>query len=411
MGPLHWRSPVRTSRFALWSISALLALCLPATPVTIHVPDDQPTIQASIDAASYGDTVLVACGTYYEHDIIMKSGVCLMSETGLADCVTIDAQQLGLVMYCEGADASTLIAGFTLVRGLNSSPGGGLRVAYYSSPTIRDCAFRDNTSYSWGGGLSTGGYVFSEITNCVFEGNVAGDGGGLCVSSGSAPTLTDCTFEGNVAVDGGGMNCEDLGEPTLENCAFVNNYADNGGGMSCVNESDATLTGCLFLGNQAAVGGGGVFCGGIYGGSSPMLTSCTFFGNQAGEHGGGLFCDDASSPSLANTIIAFGTAGESVHCADYSSAPSFLCCNIFGNAGGDWVGSIAGWYLTYGNFSADPLFCLENSPDEPFGLHEGSPCLPGNNVCGELVGTFGLACGPVSPVVHASWGVIKAMYQ
>ncbi|MGE4485389.1 MAG: hypothetical protein AB7C97_09810 [Oscillospiraceae bacterium] len=39
----------------------------------IHVPGDQPTIQAGISAASPGDTVLVDPGTYNEKIIINKA--------------------------------------------------------------------------------------------------------------------------------------------------------------------------------------------------------------------------------------------------------------------------------------------------------------------------------------------------
>ena len=44
---------------------AFLLLLSPAflSATTIHVPADQPTIQAGLDAASAGDSVMVACGT------------------------------------------------------------------------------------------------------------------------------------------------------------------------------------------------------------------------------------------------------------------------------------------------------------------------------------------------------------
>jgi parallel beta-helix repeat protein len=70
--------------------AALLALLLPvlhsrSDARTWHVrPDglgDAPTIQAGIDSAATGDTVLVAPGEY-EASLVMKNGVSLVSEAG-----------------------------------------------------------------------------------------------------------------------------------------------------------------------------------------------------------------------------------------------------------------------------------------------------------------------------------------
>ena len=48
----------------------------------IHVPGDQPSIQAGIDASSNGDTVLVAPGTYYEHINFNGKAILLKGEKG-----------------------------------------------------------------------------------------------------------------------------------------------------------------------------------------------------------------------------------------------------------------------------------------------------------------------------------------
>lgn len=51
------------TRLALLAVLAL-ATATSALATTIRVPADQPTIQAGIDAAGVGDTVLVASGSY-----------------------------------------------------------------------------------------------------------------------------------------------------------------------------------------------------------------------------------------------------------------------------------------------------------------------------------------------------------
>jgi predicted outer membrane repeat protein len=282
-----------------------LAIAFPTHATTIHVPGDQPTIQAGIDGASAGDTVLVACGTYYEHDITLESGVCVRSETGQPDCVTIDAQGLGRVFYCDAVDSLAAICGFSIIGGSASNGGGMLCLG--SAPRITNCRFSANEAAANGGGLRCNYGSAPALVNCEFVDNSAHEGGGLRCDD-SSPTLTDCSFRGNHTTDAaGGMGCYFDCSPTLIGCEFIQNSADNeGGAMRIHGNSCPQFTGCLFQGNRSATYGGALFCSSY---SGPTLSSSVFDGNQALNAGGGVYCGDGSSMLLYDCSFTANVAG------------------------------------------------------------------------------------------------------
>lgn len=321
--------------------SLLLALALitaglsiPAHATTWNVPSECPTIQAGVDSAAVGDTVRVACGTYYEHDIIMKSGVCLTSETGEAACVTIDALQNGRVMFCLEVDDAASIVGFTITGGLVSgaaaqdSVGGGI-YCEDSSPTLANCTFLDNSAAMVGGGLFCGVEAIDAFTS-----RTRWHDPDPPPTVRSGPTVTDCTFSGNSSQGGGGVFCYQ-GSPTLTRCTFSGNTAERGGGLYCAGDA-ASIVDCTFFGNQADISAGGVYFSAW---SSATVTDCAFLHNTSARHGGGALSEQHSSPTFTGVTFTRNVAvwsGGAVLCEDGS--PSFdhveFRTNTAGGAGG-----------------------------------------------------------------------------
>jgi hypothetical protein len=126
--------------------------------------------------------------------------------------------------------------------------------------------------------------------------------------------------------------------------------------------------------------------------------------------GGGVGAEEGSFPILERTVIAGSLNGGAVY-AQAGSGVTLSCCDLFGNTGGDWDGSIAAQYGVDGNISADPLFCDPDAGD--FTLQSGSPCLYSNHpegwICG-LIGADPIGC-PASSVppqaVWVTWGGLK----
>src|SRR4029077_2829117 len=91
-----------------------------ATPLfatTIHVPVEQPTIQAGINAASNGDIVLVAPGTYKENINFSGKAITLKSSGG-ARVTIIDGGGIAPVLtFSSNETSSSVLNGFTLQNG------------------------------------------------------------------------------------------------------------------------------------------------------------------------------------------------------------------------------------------------------------------------------------------------------
>jgi hypothetical protein len=90
--PIAGKSHYTTPCCFYAALGLLLAFSfVPATLAqqTIHVPADRPTIQAGVNAANNGDTVLVSPGTYNENIDFLGKAITVTSSGGPAS-TTID---------------------------------------------------------------------------------------------------------------------------------------------------------------------------------------------------------------------------------------------------------------------------------------------------------------------------------
>ncbi|MBN1295927.1 right-handed parallel beta-helix repeat-containing protein, partial [bacterium] len=308
-------------------------------PMVIRVPQDYATIQAAINAASNGQTVLIDDGIYTgpgnrEISTLGKQ-IIVRSVSGPESCIIdCEYQSYGFKIYMsEGRD--------TVIRGLTIRHGD------------------DPTAVNYGGGMILFD-VGCHVTDCIFEDCISEEGGGLYVTGSDSDVLiTNCIFRGNVSTNdygfGGGMYVSS-GLISLINCLFEDNTADSGGGIGVSGvDTVLTMSGCTITGNHTVNANR---TGGFY--------------NAAGT----LICE--------NSIIYFN---------DFTDYRNYETAMVTTSN----VELTSGVVTGTGNINADPMF--EIGPFGAFYLNQlpvsGSPCVdtggsPAANAC--FSGADGIVC-------------------
>lgn len=369
-------------------------LCAQTTHV---VPGSQPTIQAAINVAVNGDTVLVLPGVYTENLDVQGKDITIESAGGAAQ-TTIDGGLLGTtVLYSAGSTRSSVLRGFTITGGLRTggSPGGvggGIRIDG-SSPTIRDCVVTGNTSESYGGGIGAIGASGPRIERCDLIGNhasglsYASGGGFAAVSATAAATeIVDCTIAANDAVTrGGGIFAAYSPGLTIDSCRITRNVTagtsgnlNGGAGVFLSLNSTAAVTNCRIWANQSASDGGGV--------KWFNVTGVTFVNDTIVDNVGGGASGTATGAAYGSNVVS-----DFVNCILWNNGAT-----EFNFTGTDSSGVppsanvdhcvVTGGYAGTGNLSSSPQ--LLNSGSGNHHLAASSPCIDaGSSVLATLPAT------------------------
>ncbi|MFH1686876.1 MAG: right-handed parallel beta-helix repeat-containing protein [bacterium] len=377
----------------------------------LNVPLDYGHIQDAIGASSAGDTILIADGMYNErlkfpdHAVVVGSYLLLDDDPIHAILTTIDADttllgpaDTGCVVYFPPeTDTTTRLVGLTIRHGIGLlrpsqsfyRDGGGI-YCDGGSPVIERCVLRTNHVTSSGGGLLIANGSAAIVRSCLIEENEAELYGGGAAASYSAPSFYSCRLKANATPGlgtGGGLDLFES-ESNLTGCWFEGNSAGfAGGGISCYN-SPAEIDSCVMDSNSSFYGGAMY----VYG-APPKISNLTAIQNDA-TLGGGFYIEN-SDMSLSSSIIAFGLHGAAVS-AHFDSELMLSCCDIYGNAGGDWLGEIADQLGVRGNISRDPMFC--GFLDQDYAIDVNSPCAPGGS-CFNLIGALETSCAGVLSTV------------
>jgi hypothetical protein len=424
-----------------WTLTACLLLCSSAPAIAdtyVVAPDgsgDFPTIQAAINAAVDGDVITLTDGTFTgggnrDLDYLGKA-ITLQSQSGDPETCVIDCQGNPAdphrgVNFVSGEPEGSVLMGITIQGGYAVYPeyGGAIRCEGASAPAITACVLYANQGTAVSGAISCSpAFTDCRFTNnagihagaiaidrgelrasgCDFVGNEAEGGAAAVLVYETVAQITRCRFIGNTSPGASAAEFTDQSEVTLSDCLFEDNVCtDYGGALVFWLSGPNVVEHCTFVGNAAAHGAATIFSEKV---CDTYVRHCTLWGNACPD---GTIWAGNYILTLENCILAGSTDGPAVY--SFYDYAELTCCDIYGNAGGDWVGTIADQFGINGNICEDPLLCDPENGD--FHLDCASPCAPfspQNPEC-DLTGAWPVGCG-ASLAPTQTWGAIKALYR
>ena len=328
----------------IFIIIIFISFVTPINATIINVPGNQPTIQAGINAASTGDTVLVAQNTYYENINFLGKGIVVASHYILNKDATYITSTIingsnptypdsaSCVSFKSGEDSTSVLQGFTITGGTGTK---------WVDP--------NNPSYTWRGG----GGVFTFTTSPVIRNNLI--------------IYNEVTNTSGVNGAQGGGTLSYGGNPLILNNVIMMNEARYGAGI-VIDYSGGIIKNNIIYKNTGGqdYGGGGFWS--IGNGAHPIIlennhiveNSVTGSGSYGGK-GGAMFVWMGTVTAL-NNIIWGNTQSHGGPIAEISGYALISYSNVEGGFTGT------------GNININPSFS-----DTNFYLSELSPCIDTGN--------------------------------
>jgi hypothetical protein len=402
---------------------------------TILVPDDYDTIQEAVDAASWGDEILVGPGTFSDptHEagygdvtmccVIMKSGIRLRGAGIGQTIIDADSSGRGIHLYqCEDVQISR----FTITGAFAENYGGAI-FCRQSSPYVHHCEIVEN----WDGGIAMIEDSHPTIEHCLMHHNLSKNGGGLEVELSCEPYVYDCDIIDNEAPFAAGVMLR--GSATLDHCRISGNQTTGGdtelgGGILAVDDVTPMIIDCEITNNVGSGGGGGIALMGE--GTAGVIEGCLIAGNVSPgleARGGGIYILGQATPVIRDCIIAENSTsgpwsdggGLYVHL----SGVELTNCTFYANWTDSEVSEAGNIGLETSMFLPIPISITHSIVvDSPVGkgvhwIGTGDPPLiscsdvhgnaGGDDICGTGTGNFSLdplLCDPAADNFHIEDG-------